>query len=346
MAGAACLAIGLGLGPHLAKDGLTPTSVAGLVAALVGMALLGLGVRRVWRTGRLVARLLVVPVAVLLVATLALTVAQGVAATVVPRAPLSGRTPASVGLRYEEVAAVTGDGVRLAGWYVPSANGAAVVLRHGSGSRGRTCSTMPPPSPGWATASSWSTLAAMVAARAEPWTSAGTATSTPARRWTCSSGGLTSTTVGSGSSGCRWVARRPSGPSAADDRIRAVAAEGATNRVAGDKVWLADEVGVRGWLQGQLDRLTYGTADLLTATSPPPTLRESAAAAAPRPVLLVASAQSFEEVGAARFIAARSPGSVSVWLAPGGHTGALAASKAEWVQRVGAFFASALASRP
>ena len=62
----------------------------------------------------------------------------------------------------------------------------------------------------------------------------------------------------------------------------------------------------------------------------------------PRPVLLVASAASVEEVGAARFIAAGSPTSVSVWLAPGGHTGALAAARTEWDGRVGQFLDSAL----
>lgn len=342
VAGATCLAVGLGLAPHLAKDGLTPTSVVGLVAALAGLALLGLGVRRVWRTGRLVARLLVVPVAVLLVATLALTVAQGVAATVVPRAPVSGRTPASVGLRYEDVAAVTADGVRLAGWYVPSANGAAVVLRHGSGSARSDVLDQAAALAGLG----YGVL--MVDARGHGGSEGRAmdfgwygdldiraAVDLLVRRPDVHDGRI-------GVVGLSMGGEEAVGAVAADDRIRAVVAEGATNRVAGDKVWLADEVGVRGWLQGQLDRLTYGTADLLTAASPPPTLRASAAAAAPRPVLLVASAQSFEEVGAARFIAAGSPGSVSVWLAPGGHTGALRAAPTEWDRRVGQFLDAAL----
>ena len=60
-------------------------------------------------------------------------VGPAVAATNVPR-PEIGATPASAGLAYQDVTLTTADGVRLAGWYVPSSNGAAVVLRHGAGS--------------------------------------------------------------------------------------------------------------------------------------------------------------------------------------------------------------------
>lgn len=342
--GATCVAIGIGLSPHLVEEGLTATSVAGLLVVLVGVALLLVGVRSVWRTGHLVARLLVVLLAVVLVATAALTLGQAVAATFAPRAPLGDRTPASVGLRYEDVTALTADGVRLSGWYVPSTNGAAVVLLHGAGS----------------TRSSVLDHAAVLAKRGY--------------------GVLMVDARGHGGSGGRamefgWygdldvraavdlLTTRPDvtggrvavvglsmggeeaiGALAADDRVRAVVAEGATNRVAGDKAWLSDELGLRGWLQEQLDRLTYGATDLLTPASPPPTLRASAAAAAPRPLLLVAAAESFEEVGAARFIAAGSPASVTVWLAPGGHTGALAAAPAEWDRRVGRFLDAALAA--
>jgi dienelactone hydrolase len=42
-------------------------------------------------------------------------------------------TPADLGLDYEEVTLVTPDGVSLAAWYVPSRNGAAVILLHGYG---------------------------------------------------------------------------------------------------------------------------------------------------------------------------------------------------------------------
>lgn len=48
--------------------------------------------------------------------------------------PTVERTPADVGLSFVDVALSTADGEMLAAWYVASRNGAAVVVRHGSGS--------------------------------------------------------------------------------------------------------------------------------------------------------------------------------------------------------------------
>jgi hypothetical protein len=47
-----------------------------------------------------------------------------------PRAPIN---EAALGLGHERVVFPARDGVRLAGWYVPSRNGAAIVLVHGGG---------------------------------------------------------------------------------------------------------------------------------------------------------------------------------------------------------------------
>ncbi len=49
------------------------------------------------------------------------------------RRPLSARTPADWGATYEDVQFTGSDGARLSGWYIPSRNGAAVVLLHGHG---------------------------------------------------------------------------------------------------------------------------------------------------------------------------------------------------------------------
>ena len=46
----------------------------------------------------------------------------------------SGRTPATVGLSYQDVRISSFDGTRLAGWWVASHNGAAVIVLTGSGS--------------------------------------------------------------------------------------------------------------------------------------------------------------------------------------------------------------------
>jgi pimeloyl-ACP methyl ester carboxylesterase len=42
------------------------------------------------------------------------------------------RSPASLGMAYEDVAIPTADGVTLRGWYIPSRNGAAIIALHGS----------------------------------------------------------------------------------------------------------------------------------------------------------------------------------------------------------------------
>jgi uncharacterized protein len=47
-------------------------------------------------------------------------------------------TPTVMGLPYEDVSLVTEDGLRLAAWYVPTHNGAAIVMVHGLGTNRTT----------------------------------------------------------------------------------------------------------------------------------------------------------------------------------------------------------------
>jgi dienelactone hydrolase len=133
------------------------------------------------------------------------------------------------------------------------------------------------------------------------------------------------------------------GAAASDRRIGAVVAEGATNRVAGDREWLPDVYGIRGWLQRPVDWLTYGAADLLTDAPAPITLR-SAAATSASPMMLITAGDVDDEANAARHIAAAAPARVEVWDVPDtGHTDALRTRPQEWEERVIAFIADALA---
>jgi len=137
------------------------------------------------------------------------------------------------------------------------------------------------------------------------------------------------------------------GAAGADPRIQGVVAEGATNRMLADKAWLSDEYGWRGTLQRGVEWLTFGAADLLSEASPPMSLRASAAAADPRPMLLIAGGAVPDEEPAARYIAAGAPDSVEVWVAPDtGHTDALDRHPDEWEARVTAFLRSALRPDP
>jgi fermentation-respiration switch protein FrsA (DUF1100 family) len=44
---------------------------------------------------------------------------------------LSSKTPADYGMAYEDLTVTTADGLRLVGWFVPSTNGASLILVHG-----------------------------------------------------------------------------------------------------------------------------------------------------------------------------------------------------------------------
>lgn len=68
------------------------------------------------------------------VALATFVVGQAVALTNVPRTAVGPATPADRGLPYRDVAFPAADGTRLSAWFVPSRNGAAVVLLHGAGS--------------------------------------------------------------------------------------------------------------------------------------------------------------------------------------------------------------------
>ena len=133
------------------------------------------------------------------------------------------------------------------------------------------------------------------------------------------------------------------GAAASDSRIRAVVAEGATNRVTADKAWLSDEFGWRGTVQRGVEWLVYKTADVLTDAGQPISLRDAAAAAAPRPMLLIAAGGVANEAKAGRYIQAGAPASVELWIVPDtGHTAALDTHPEEWEQRVTSFLAVAL----
>jgi hypothetical protein len=54
------------------------------------------------------------------------------------RLPLSGQTPRDAGSDYEDVSFPTEDGLTLRGWYLPSSNGAAVMVPHGFGNNRET----------------------------------------------------------------------------------------------------------------------------------------------------------------------------------------------------------------
>ena len=342
--GVASTAVGVGIGlPHLAKAGPVVVTAAGLVALAGGIVLLVSGavtlVRAVrpWRrpvvgVGLLVALFVVV-----------WSLGQPLAATNVPRTDLGDETPADRGFPYEDVELRTTDGATLSGWYVPSRNGAAVALLHGAGStrsgvldqavvladhgygvllfdaRGHGRSDGRAMDFGWYGDEDTAAAVSLLAGRADV------------------SGGRIAAV------GMSMGGEEALGALAADPRIKAVVAEGATNRVSGDKAWLSQEFGWRGVVMEGVEWLLYRTTDLLTAADPPITLRAAVTAAAPRPVLLIAGGDMPDEARAGRYIAAGSPSSVELWVVPdAGHTAGLDTDPQGWERRVTEFLDDAL----
>jgi pimeloyl-ACP methyl ester carboxylesterase len=328
------LALGLGL----------PRVDDGLLAVLLGAAALAAGVGLVIAVSVLLlkrfrgwALLILVPgTLALLVGVYGLSIAL---AAVNPPHPLSSDSQAGA----ERIVMTTADGVRLSGWYHPSRNGAAVVLRHGANS-----------------------TAANTVAHAEALSGAGYGVLTTDARGHGDSGGKGMDLGWFGDSDTRaavdYLTTRVDvdperiavvglsmggeeaiGAAGTDTRIKAVVAEGATGRTAADKTWLVEEYGVAGGVQRALDAITYGLIDVMTPAEPPPTLTESIRNAAPTPFLLIAAGAVPDEQSVASRLTAVDPGRVVMWVVPEAHhVRALEAAPDQWKDRVIGFLDEAL----
>ncbi len=344
-AGLIGITIGVGIGlPHAAKTGLTPTAIIGLVCLVAGLVSLAAGARMLLRARRWFVAAPVLLGLVLVTALMVLTVGQALYATHVPPTELGSETPADEGLEYREATAITADGVTLSAWYIPSSTGAAVVLRHGAGST-RTD-----------TLDHAAVLARhgygvlMMDARGHGLSGGeamdfgwyGDADIRAGVDVLIAQSGVDPDRIGV--VGLSMGGEEAIGAAAADTRIRAVVAEGAQHRTAADKQWLSQVYGLPGAVQEQLDKVTYGAADLFTPAGPPTALRQAAALAAPRPMLLIAGGAVDDEEHSARWIQAASPDSVAVWVVPGaGHVQGLSTDPQEWRRRVTEFLDAALA---
>jgi len=118
---------------HLAKVEVGGADYTGLLALAAGIVLLLLAIALQLAGRRWPARILVIVVSLLAIEVVVIPVTVGAYATSVPHAPV--RSAGSIGVAgAQDVTFPARDGTRLAGWYVPGTNGAAVILMHGSSS--------------------------------------------------------------------------------------------------------------------------------------------------------------------------------------------------------------------
>jgi len=337
-------ALGAGLGiRHVTKSGLGVTAVLGLALLVLGLALLTVSVVAAWRGLRRWRRLLLAPIAIVTLLLL-WPMTEGTMLAVAPRDALGSVTPADRGLSYSTVAFRTSDGVRLAAWYVPSTNHAAVVTVPGAGSnrsatlgqaavlarhgygvlmidpRGQGRSGGRAMDAGWYGDRDVTAAVAFLQQRPDV---------DPNRI---------------GVLGLSMGGEEAIGAAAASPSIRAVVAEGATNRTAADKAGFLPG-GIAGAIQRGMDRVTYGVAALLSSAPHPRTLHSAIARAGSTPFLLIAGGNAVDEPEAAAHLRSAAPDRVQTWTVPGAtHVHGLATAPDEWTARVLAFLDRALRS--
>lgn len=336
-------AVGIGIAvPHL-WEGLTVAGIvglAGLVLLVSSSILLVAGVAGILRATSGASRILFVPAAAVGLLLVWSVVVPAVAATNVPPSTLDAvRTPASVGLEVEDVLLRTDDGVLLAGWYSPGSNGAAVVVKPGAGSTrddvldeaavlheaGYAVLLVDPrghgESEGQAMDLGWH----------------GDQDTEPAISYLAGEPDVDPERIGV--LGLSMGGEEAIGAAAADPRIAAVVAEGATGRTAADKAWYSSAYGLRGSVQEGLEHLQTWVVDLLTDAAPPTPLDEAVAQADDTSFLLVAAGQVDDEGRVAARLEQVAPDRVVVWEVPDAdHVGGLEQDPDEWTTRVVAFF--------
>ncbi len=118
--------------PHAALTGSSGSDFTGIPATAAGVVLVALAFRDALRGRRLAIKLVFGALGVLLILQwlIAPAINTGVATNAPRPAAAAAATLDFPGAR--DVSFPASDGVRLAGWYVPGRNGAAVILLHGS----------------------------------------------------------------------------------------------------------------------------------------------------------------------------------------------------------------------
>jgi fermentation-respiration switch protein FrsA (DUF1100 family) len=327
---------------HVAVDRLAGDDITAMVGGAAGAVLVGLGVVTLWRERRLDERRMrryarrtllgfVAGAAALLVLVPAVV---AIVTTHRAREPVQA---VDLGQPYEQVAFRSADGLRLAGWYVPSRNRAAVIVspgrsgpveharmlaRHGYGvllfdRRGEGESDGDFNAYGWGGDADLKGAVTFLTGRPD----------------------VDSARIGA--LGLSVGGEMLLETAAEDRRLRAVVSEGGSVRSVAEH-W--DDPGI-GELQKPFTPMAAQTlaVSVLANEGPPPSLMDLVDDIAPRSLLLIRGldGQPAEVLNRAFYDAAGAP--KQLWEVPGaGHTGALSAAPAEYERRVVGFFDEAL----
>jgi uncharacterized protein len=260
-----------------------------------------------------------------------------IAGNQVTHAPRWAIDESAVGIPHEEVRIAMRDGRRLSAWYVPSRNGAAVLLSHGSGgSRGRI-----PAHVRMLARHGYGVLALDNPGNGE---SDG------------HSNGLGDNAQPAIAAGLDYLEDRPDvnpkriagfgvslggevllDAAAHDRRLAAVVSDGATRPMDGDKA------NPKGALEGAIGWLTLRSVRAISGMKTSTSLIPMMPKIAPRPVLLVAGGGFPDEIRASRLYRKAGGSTVQLWELPDtGHTAGLRKHPAQYEQRTVGFLDRAL----
>lgn len=329
---------------HVVVDALGGDDVTAIFVGLAGVVLVVLGAGLLWRSRRLDERrgrrharraLLAIPAAFGAIFVV-LPVAIAITANEQARAPVRD---ADLGRPYRDAELTTSDGLRLAGWYVPSRNGAAVIVfpgrsgmvrharvlvRHGYGvllldRRGEGESEGDRNARGWGGEPDLRAAVAFLRTRPD------------VERGRIGGLGL--------SVGGELLLQ-----TAAHDRgLRAVVSDGAGMRSVAEQQHLPGTPPPPLRYVAPITVETLAEA-VLSDHLPPPDLADLMPRIAPRPVLLIRAMAGNEDEALNRVYRDRGGPTTTLWEIPGaGHTDGLKAVPADYERRVVGFFDRALA---
>lgn len=324
--------------------GLSGDDYTGLLAIPAGLTLLAVGARTLWTSRRLddsrlwryPRRLLLAGAGVLGIVWVAAPLALGYGFTHITRADVP---TAKLGAAHEAVTLKTSDGLKLRGWYIPSRNGAAVIVfpgrassqkharylaRHGYGvllydRRGEGASDGDPHAFGWSFDEDIKAGVAFLKNRPD------------VERGRIGGLGL--------SVGGEMLLQTAAGTK----DLAAVVADGAGSRTAAEEI--SDLDGSQQVINAPMFLANTAAIALFSNHAPPKNLTHYIPRIAPRPIMLIHASRG--EVGnkTPEYLAA-ARGPAYEWTVPkGGHTAGIRTMPREYERRVVGFFDRALPAR-